>query len=41
MGRCIHLQLSIDVSVLGIDETVAFMKNFVERKMDKRPPHFG
>ena len=32
---------SIDVSVLGIDETVAFMKNFVERKMDKRPPHFG
>ena len=29
---------SIDVSVLGIDETVAFMKNFVERKMDKRPP---
>ena len=32
---------SIDVSVLGVDETVAFMKNFVERKMNKRPPHFG
>ena len=40
MGRCIY-NFSIDVSVLGIDETVAFMKNFVERKMDKRPPHFG
>lgn len=43
MGRCIHLQLFDRCLCLGdgIDETVAFMKNFVERKMDKRPPHFG
>lgn len=32
---------SINVSVLGVDETVAFMKQFVERKMNNRPPHFG
>lgn len=32
---------SIDVSVLGVDESVEFIKNFVERKMNKRPPHFG
>ena len=41
MGVASTYNFSIDVSVLGIDETVAFMKNFVERKMDKRPPHFG
>ena len=41
MGSCITYNFSIDVSVLGVDETVAFMKNFVERKMNKRPPHFG
>ena len=32
---------SIDVSVLGIDETVDFMKSFIERRLNKRPSHFG
>lgn len=40
-GVASSYNFSIDVSVLGVDETVEFIKNFVERKMDKRPPHFG
>lgn len=32
---------SIDVSVLGIDETVDFIKVFIEKCLNKRPPHFG
>lgn len=40
-GVASSYNFSIDVSVLGVDETVAFMKSFVERKMEKRPPHFG
>lgn len=32
---------SIDASVLGVDETVVFMKSFVERRLSLRPPHFG
>ena len=32
---------SIDASVLGIDETVAFMKSYVEKKISMKPPHFG
>ncbi|NDV55138.1 cytidylate kinase-like family protein [Parabacteroides sp. 52] len=42
-GAASSYNFSIDVSVLGVDETVAFMKDFVVRRMDKRPrtPHFG
>lgn len=40
-GVASSYNFSIDVSVLGVDETVAFIKSFVERKMNKRPPHFG
>ena len=40
-GMASSYNFSIDASVLGIDETVAFMKSFVEKKMEKRPPHFG
>ena len=40
-GVASSYNFSIDVSVLGVDETVEFMKAFVERKMNKRPPHFG
>lgn len=40
-GVASSYNFSIDVSVLGIDETVAFIKQFVERKQNMRPPHFG
>ena len=40
-GVASSYNFSIDVSVLGVDESVQFIKNFVERKMNKRPPHFG
>ncbi|RHJ83428.1 AAA family ATPase [Parabacteroides sp. AM08-6] len=40
-GVASSYNFSIDVSVLGVDETVEFIKSFVERKMNKRPPHFG
>ena len=40
-GAASSYNFSIEVSVLGIDETVAFMKSFVERKISMRPPHFG
>ena len=40
-GVASSYNIFIDVSVLGIDESVEFIKNFVERKMNKRPPHFG
>lgn len=40
-GVASSYNFSIDVSVLGVDETVEFIKTFVERKMNKRPPHFG
>ena len=40
-GMASSYDFSIDASVLGIDETVAFMKSFVEKKLEKCPPHFG
>lgn len=40
-GVASSYNFSIDVSVLGVDDTVDFIKTFVERKMDKCPPHFG
>ena len=40
-GMASSYNFSIDASVLGIDETVAFMKSFVEKKLEKCPPHFG
>lgn len=40
-GMASSYNFSIDASVLGIDETVVFMKSFVEKKLEKRPPHFG
>ncbi len=40
-GVASSYNFSIDVSVLGVDETVAFIKSFVDRKMSRRPPHFG
>lgn len=40
-GVASSYNFSIDVSVLGVDETVDFIKSFVDRKINKRPPHFG
>ena len=40
-GAASSYNFSIDVSVLGVDETVEFIKSFVERKINKQPPHFG
>ena len=40
-GVASSYNFSIDVSVLGVDETVAFIKSFVEKKLSQRPPHFG
>ncbi|RHJ95422.1 AAA family ATPase [Parabacteroides bouchesdurhonensis] len=40
-GVASSYNLSIDASVLGIDDTVTFMKSFVEKKQSMRPPHFG
>ena len=40
-GMASSYNFSIDASELGIAETVAFMKSFVEKKLEKRPPHFG
>ena len=40
-GMASSYNFSIDASVLGIDETVAFMKSFVEKKLEKCPPQFG
>ena len=40
-GVASSYNFSIDASVLGIDETVAFIKTFVEKRMELRPPHFG
>ena len=40
-GMASSYNFSIDASVLGIDESVAFMKSFVEKKLEKSPPHFG
>lgn len=40
-GVASSYNFSIDASVLGVDETVAFMKSFVERRLSLRPPHFG
>jgi len=41
-GAACSYNFSIDVSVLGIDETVLMMKDFVERRQQlHKPPHFG
>lgn len=40
-GVASSYNFSIDASVLGVNETVAFMKSFVERRLSLRPPHFG
>lgn len=40
-GMASSYNFSIDASVLGVDETVLFMKAFVERRKEMRPPHFG
>lgn len=40
-GMASSYNFSIDASVLGVDETVAFMKSFVDRRLSMRPPHFG
>jgi len=40
-GASASYDLSIDVSVLGLDESVKYMMDFVLRKMDSIPPHFG
>lgn len=40
-GVASSYNFSIDASVLGVDETVAFMKSFVDRRQSLRPPHFG
>lgn len=40
-GVASSYNFSIDVSVLGVDETVDFIKSFVDRKINTRPPHFG
>ncbi len=40
-GVASSYNFSIDVSVLGINETVEFIKSYVYRKLNRRPPHFG
>jgi len=40
-GNSASYHLSIDASVLGIDQTVEFLKEFVEKKFDLSVPHFG
>lgn len=40
-GVASSYNFSIDVSILGVDGTVDFIKDFVERKMNQHPPHFG
>ncbi|MDF9831553.1 cytidylate kinase [Parabacteroides sp. PF5-6] len=40
-GAACAYHYSLDVSVLGIDETVALIKEIVERRQSLRPPHFG
>lgn len=40
-GVASSYNFSIDVSVLGVDETVEFIQSFVNRKLNRRPPHFG
>lgn len=40
-GMASSYNFSIDASVLGVDETVRFMKAFVDRRKEMRPPHFG
>lgn len=40
-GAASSYHLSVNVSVLGIDETALLMKDFVERKLNRKPPHFG
>lgn len=40
-GAASSYNFSIDVSVLGIDETVSFIKQFVEKKLNIHVPHFG
>lgn len=40
-GASCAYNLSIDVSVLGIEETVSMIKDFIERKQRSQIPHFG
>lgn len=40
-GMASSYNFSIDVSVLGVEETVSFMKAFIDRRQELRPPHFG
>lgn len=40
-GVASSYNFSIDVSVLGVEETVSFMKAFIDRRQELRPPHFG
>ena len=40
-GASKSYDLSIDASVLGIDETVAFIKMLIEKHLQSLPPHFG
>lgn len=40
-GAACSYNFSMDVSVLGVDETVAFIKELIERKENLKPPHFG
>lgn len=40
-GASASYHFSINVSVLGVDESVEFVKDLVARKLNRRPPHFG
>ena len=40
-GMAESYHFSIDVSVLGIDETVNMLRMLVEKRQAVRPPHFG
>lgn len=40
-GAACSYHFSIDVSLLGIDASVALMKEIVERRQQLKPPHFG
>lgn len=40
-GASASYNFSIDVSILGVEETVAFIKNFIDKRLSVGPPHFG
>ncbi|MDL2221919.1 cytidylate kinase-like family protein [Parabacteroides sp. OttesenSCG-928-N08] len=40
-GAAASYHFSLDLSLLGVEASVEFMKELIERKQQLRPPHFG